>query len=103
MAEVPAEKHLGRNGVELLQNARLVVRCARGHNDERRHRPAEFECGPKQSNPLDVIERLEHRTGRHYPRLAEFVYFNEAGIRVRTLIQPEVGRDLTRVALVANH
>jgi 4-amino-4-deoxy-L-arabinose transferase-like glycosyltransferase len=53
--------------------------------------------------PLDAIERLEHRTGKHYRRLAEFAYFNEAGIRVRTLIQPDVGRDLTRVALVANH
>jgi hypothetical protein len=53
--------------------------------------------------PLDAIERLEHRTGKHYPRLAEFAYFNEAGIRVRTLIQPELDRDLTRVALVANH
>ena len=53
--------------------------------------------------PLDALERLEHRTGKRYPRLAEFAYFNEAGIRVRTLIQPEVDRDLTRVALVANH
>ena len=50
-----------------------------------------------------AIERLEHRTGKHYQRLAEFAYFNEAGIRVRTLIQPEIDRDLTRVALVANH
>ena len=52
--------------------------------------------------PVEAIERLEQRTGRHYPRLAEFAYFNEAGIRVRTLMQPDAERDLARVALVAN-
>jgi 4-amino-4-deoxy-L-arabinose transferase-like glycosyltransferase len=52
--------------------------------------------------PVEAIERLEHRTGKRYPRLAEFTYFNEAGIRVRTLMQPDAERDLARVALVAN-
>jgi 4-amino-4-deoxy-L-arabinose transferase-like glycosyltransferase len=53
--------------------------------------------------PVDAIERLEQRTGRRYPRLAEFAYFNEAGIRVRTLVQPDAERDLARVALISNH
>jgi 4-amino-4-deoxy-L-arabinose transferase-like glycosyltransferase len=52
--------------------------------------------------PVEAIERLEQRTGKHYPRLAEFAYFNEAGIRLRTLMQPDAERDLARVALVAN-
>jgi 4-amino-4-deoxy-L-arabinose transferase-like glycosyltransferase len=52
--------------------------------------------------PVAVIERIEQRTGRHYPRLAEFPYFNEAGIRIRTVIEPDAERDLIQVALVAN-
>ena len=52
--------------------------------------------------PAEAIERLEHRTGKRYPRLAEFSYFNEAAIRVRTLMQPDADRDLARVVLVSN-
>jgi len=32
-------------------------------------------------------------------RLAELLYFNEAGIRVRTLLGPDGSRDLTRVVM----
>ena len=35
-------------------------------------------------------------------RLAELPYFNQAGIRVRTLLWPEPSRDLTRVVLASN-
>ena len=53
--------------------------------------------------PTHAVERLENTTGRRYVRLAEFRYFNEAGIRIRTLVAPDPSRDLTRVVLVANH
>jgi hypothetical protein len=36
-------------------------------------------------------------------RIAELLYFNEAGIRIRTLLWPDRNHDLTRVVLVANH
>jgi hypothetical protein len=52
--------------------------------------------------PADVVERLEQAAGRTFRRLAEFPYFNQAGIRLRTLIEPDPGRDLTRVLLIAN-
>jgi 4-amino-4-deoxy-L-arabinose transferase-like glycosyltransferase len=52
--------------------------------------------------PADAVEQLERRNGKRYPRLAEFTYFNEAGIRVRTLLQPDPERDLTKVVLIAN-
>jgi hypothetical protein len=53
--------------------------------------------------PADAVERLERLKGRHYPRLAEFAYFNDAGVRLRTLIDPDPAVDLTRVLLIANH
>ena len=52
--------------------------------------------------PSDVVERLEQAAGRRFRRLAEFPYFNQAGIRLRTLIEPDPGRDLTPVLLIAN-
>jgi 4-amino-4-deoxy-L-arabinose transferase-like glycosyltransferase len=52
--------------------------------------------------PTDAIDRLEQTTGRHYRRLAEFQYFNEAGVRLRTLIAPDPARDLLRMTVVAN-
>ncbi|MEO7157088.1 MAG: hypothetical protein ABI039_05980, partial [Vicinamibacterales bacterium] len=51
---------------------------------------------------VDQIDRLEREHGVKVVRLAELRYFNEAGIRVRTLLWPEPDRDLTRVVLVAN-
>ena len=35
-------------------------------------------------------------------RIAELPYFNEAGIRIRTLLWPDPSRDLTRAVLVSN-
>jgi hypothetical protein len=52
--------------------------------------------------PVETLDRLEHEQGLKVRRLAELSYFNEAGIRVRTLLGPDPSRDLTRVVLVAN-
>jgi hypothetical protein len=52
--------------------------------------------------PASEIDRLEREHGFHVRRLAELRYFNEAGVRVRTLLEPDPERDLTRVLLVAN-
>ena len=52
--------------------------------------------------PAEEIDRLEREHGIKVQRLAELLYFNEAGVRVRTLLWPDPSRDLTRVVLVAN-
>jgi len=52
--------------------------------------------------PADVVDRLERERGLALVRIAELPYFNEAGVRVRTLLWPDPSRDLTRVVLVAN-
>jgi 4-amino-4-deoxy-L-arabinose transferase-like glycosyltransferase len=52
--------------------------------------------------PVAEIDRLERDHGVKVQRLAELLYFNEAGIRVRTLLWPDTARDLTRIVLVAN-
>jgi 4-amino-4-deoxy-L-arabinose transferase-like glycosyltransferase len=52
--------------------------------------------------PVDQIDRLERAHGVKVHRLGELLYFNEAGVRVRTLLWPDADRDLTRVVLVAN-
>lgn len=52
--------------------------------------------------PADIIDRLERERGLSLVRIAELPYFNEAGVRVRTLLWPDPSRDLTRVVLVAN-
>ena len=52
--------------------------------------------------PAAEIDRLEREQGIKVHRLAELLYFNEAGVRVRTLLWPDPSRDLTRVVLVAN-
>ena len=52
--------------------------------------------------PASEIDRLEREQGIKVNRLAELRYFNEAGVRVRTLLWPDPSRDLTRVVLVAN-
>ena len=52
--------------------------------------------------PADEIDRLERERGLKLVRIAELPYFNEAGVRVRTLLWPDPARDLTRVVLVAN-
>lgn len=52
--------------------------------------------------PASEIDRLEREQGVKVNRIAELLYFNEAGVRVRTLLWPDRGRDLTRVVLVSN-
>jgi hypothetical protein len=52
--------------------------------------------------PAAEIDRLEREQGVKVTRIAELLYFNEAGIRVRTLLWPDRARDLTRVVLVVN-
>ena len=52
--------------------------------------------------PADVVDRVERERGLTLVRIAELPYFNEAGVRVRTLLWPDAARDLTRVVLVAN-
>jgi 4-amino-4-deoxy-L-arabinose transferase-like glycosyltransferase len=52
--------------------------------------------------PVEWIDRLERDHGLKLHRIAELPYFNEAGIRVRTLLWPDSSRDLARVVLVAN-
>ena len=47
--------------------------------------------GPRESDASFLVRRL-----------AELPYFNQAGIRVRTLLWPDPGRDLTRVVLASN-
>ena len=50
----------------------------------------------------EAVDQLERAHGLEVHRIAELPYFNEAGIRVRTLLWPDPARDLTRVVLVAN-
>jgi 4-amino-4-deoxy-L-arabinose transferase-like glycosyltransferase len=50
----------------------------------------------------EAIDRLEREQGVTIRRIAELPYFNEAGIRVRTLLWPDPSRDLARVLLVTN-
>ena len=52
--------------------------------------------------PAEWIDRLEREQGLKLLRIAELPYFNEAGVRVRTLLWPDRERDLARVVLVAN-
>jgi len=52
--------------------------------------------------PAEAVDRMERDLKIPLHRLAEFPYFNEAGIRLRTLLQPDLARDITRVVLIAN-
>ena len=52
--------------------------------------------------PVAGVARIERERGLTLVRIAELPYFNEAGVRVRTLLWPDAARDLTRVVLVAN-
>jgi 4-amino-4-deoxy-L-arabinose transferase-like glycosyltransferase len=52
--------------------------------------------------PADLLDRLERERGLKVIRIAELPYFNEAGVRARTLLWPDPARDLTRVVLAAN-
>jgi len=52
--------------------------------------------------PAETMDRLERERGMKVNRVGELLYFNEAGIRVRTLLWPDTSRDLTRVVLITN-
>jgi 4-amino-4-deoxy-L-arabinose transferase-like glycosyltransferase len=52
--------------------------------------------------PAEAVDRLERERGVSVRRIATLPYFNEAGIRVRTLLWPDPARDVTRVVLVTN-
>lgn len=52
--------------------------------------------------PAGALDRLERERGVKVTRIAELPYFNEAGVRMRTLLWPDPQRDLTRVVLAAN-
>jgi 4-amino-4-deoxy-L-arabinose transferase-like glycosyltransferase len=50
----------------------------------------------------EAIAGLEAAEGRRFRRLADVPYFNEAGIRLRTLLWPDPARDISRVLVVSN-
>jgi len=50
----------------------------------------------------DAVARVERASGHPVTRLAEFPYFNEAGIRLRTLLWPDPASDIDRVLVVTN-
>jgi 4-amino-4-deoxy-L-arabinose transferase-like glycosyltransferase len=52
--------------------------------------------------PAATIERLEREKGMTLHRIAELPYFNEAGIRLRTILWPDLSRDITTVVLASN-
>ncbi|HEY8548903.1 MAG TPA: phospholipid carrier-dependent glycosyltransferase, partial [Vicinamibacterales bacterium] len=52
--------------------------------------------------PLDLLEELEDTHQLRLRRLGSVLYFNPAGVRVRTLLSPEPERDLETVVLVSN-
>jgi 4-amino-4-deoxy-L-arabinose transferase-like glycosyltransferase len=51
--------------------------------------------------PADVLARVEAAGVPAPIRLAEFRYFNEAGLRLRSILTPDPERDVQRVLLVA--
>ena len=51
--------------------------------------------------PADVLARVEAAGTPPATRLAEFAYFNEGGLRLRSILWPEAARDVQRVLLVA--
>ena len=52
--------------------------------------------------PADAVDRLERERHVSLRRLAEVRYFNTAAVRVRTLLWPDLDRDITSVLVVAN-
>jgi hypothetical protein len=51
--------------------------------------------------PTDALARIEAAGVPAPTRLAEFRYFNEAGLRLRSILSPDPERDVQRVLLVA--
>lgn len=52
--------------------------------------------------PAEALAAYEQAGGAPVRRIAEFPYFNEAGIRLRTLLWPDPARDIERVVVVSN-
>jgi 4-amino-4-deoxy-L-arabinose transferase-like glycosyltransferase len=52
--------------------------------------------------PAEAVERMEREQHLTLHRVMEFPYFNPARIRLRTLLNPDSARDITRVLVVAN-
>lgn len=52
--------------------------------------------------PADAVDRLERERHVSLRRLAEVRYFNTAAMRVRTLLWPDIDRDITSVVVVSN-
>jgi 4-amino-4-deoxy-L-arabinose transferase-like glycosyltransferase len=50
----------------------------------------------------DALARVEQEHGLALERVAAFRYFDEAGIRLRTLLQPDAARDISRVVVAVN-
>jgi hypothetical protein len=51
--------------------------------------------------PAEILDRVEASGTPRATRLAEFHYFNEGGLRLRSILWPEAARDVQRVLLVA--
>jgi hypothetical protein len=52
--------------------------------------------------PAATLNRLEREQGMAFHRIAELPYFNEAGIRLRTILWPDPAGDISRVVLASN-
>jgi 4-amino-4-deoxy-L-arabinose transferase-like glycosyltransferase len=52
--------------------------------------------------PEEALDAFEIRGGPRLIRLGDVRYFNEAGLRLGTLLWPDPARDITRVVLAAN-
>jgi 4-amino-4-deoxy-L-arabinose transferase-like glycosyltransferase len=52
--------------------------------------------------PEQALDAFEAAGGRRLIRLGDVRYFNEAGLRLGTLLWPDPSRDITRVVLAAN-
>lgn len=50
----------------------------------------------------DAVDAIEQHGGPQVRRLAEFRYFDEAGIRMRTLLWPDPATDVVRVVVITN-
>ena len=52
--------------------------------------------------PAATLDRLEREQGMRLHRIAELPYFNEAGIRIGTILWPDPAGDISRVVLASN-
>jgi 4-amino-4-deoxy-L-arabinose transferase-like glycosyltransferase len=50
--------------------------------------------------PADILDQVERAGAPAATRLAEFRYFNEAGLRLRSVLAPDPERDVQRIVLV---